>query len=99
LIGRLDRLAVEDRGRGPGRTAHPLTVGHHQGVLHPIPHAFALPAAQVVVDRLPRRPVVRPPPPRHPGAQEVEDGAHAAMSFVFVVVGTAIYCTEPEHKR
>src|SRR4051794_18831208 len=42
--------------------------------MDPVPDAVALPAAQIVIDRLPRRQVVRQQTPRHPGSQKIEDG-------------------------
>src|SRR5215210_614906 len=74
LIDGLDRLAVDDGGGRAGLAAGALAVGHDERVMDPIPDALALPAAQIVIDCLPRRKVVRQQTPSHPGAQEIEDG-------------------------
>lgn len=39
-----------------------------------LPHTFLLPAAQIVVDRLPRRQVMREQPPGRTRPQEKQDG-------------------------
>src|SRR4051794_15283734 len=53
LIGRSDRLAVEDGGARAGLAAGAFAVGHDERVMDPVPDAVALPAAQIVIDRLP----------------------------------------------
>ena len=50
-----------------------LPVRHDQRVMDPGPNPFAFPAPQVVIDRLPRREVVRQKPPRTACAQQIQD--------------------------
>src|SRR5207237_4990937 len=63
LLGRLHRLAVEDRGRGlgipPGRPPDLLP----QGVVDPVPGAVPLPRPEVVERDPPARQVVGPRAP------------------------------------
>ncbi len=73
MIGGAHRLAVEDRRARRGLAADTLTVRHHQRMMDPVPDALPLPAAEIIVDRLPRRQIVRQQPPAATGAQEVED--------------------------
>ena len=72
-IGRLDRLAVDDRGtrrRGaPGLHPHPLA----QQRMQPLPGAVPAPRGEVVVDRLVRWEVVRQRPPGPASTQVVQD--------------------------
>lgn len=58
------------------RSAAPLAVGHDEGVVDALPDPLALPAAQIIIDRLPRRQVIWQQPPRHAGPQKIEDGVH-----------------------
>jgi len=69
----LYRLAVEDRRAWAGLAPSAFAVGHDQTMMHAIPDALTSPAAQVVVDRLPRRKIVRQKPPSHAGTQEIQD--------------------------
>src|SRR3990170_2994911 len=56
-LGRLDALAVDDRGRGAGLASGPLAVGHDEGVVDPLEHAAVTPGREPAVDRAPRRKV------------------------------------------
>src|SRR5438552_3797960 len=73
-LGRLDRLAVDGgnggRRRAPGLPADLLP----QGVEETLPGSVAGPLLEVVVDRLPRREVMRQCPPSPALAGMVEQG-------------------------
>ena len=73
MIGGADRLAIEDRRRRRRLSAAALMIGKHEGVMDVLPHAFLLPAAQIIVDRLPRRQVMRQQPLGRTGSQKVEN--------------------------
>jgi hypothetical protein len=74
LIRRANGLAVEHGGAGRRLATGSFTILEKQRMVDAGPDAFALPAAKVVVDRLPRRKVMRQEPPGASGAQQVEDG-------------------------
>ena len=76
LIGGAHGLAVEDRRAWRGLAADALAIGHHQRMMNPVPDAFPLPAAEIVVDRLPRWEIVWQQPPAATGSKEVEDRVH-----------------------
>lgn len=56
------------------------------------PDAFTLPPAEIVVDGLPGREVVRQEPPSAAGAQQVEDRFHnlALVSFAGAASGAGV---------
>src|SRR5665213_1761042 len=74
VVGGLDRLAVQRRGAGLGRPAvsEPHLVA--EPVVQGLPDAVELPAADLGVDGLPGREVVRQHAPGDAAAQQVEVG-------------------------
>lgn len=72
LIGGAHRLAVE-RATPACRCARGRP---DEGVVDALPYAFSPPAAQIILDRLPRRQIMWHQPPRHAGPQEIQDGVH-----------------------
>ena len=74
LVRAVDRLAVDDGRAGRGFPPGPLSVGHQKGMVNRCPNTLDLPAAQIVVDRLPGREIVRQQPPGRAGAELIEDG-------------------------
>ena len=73
-LGGLDRLAVDDRGGGPGGAPHHLACTLAQRGVDRLPQAAQAPLPKVVEHRLPRRKVSRQHPPGHAATQDVEDG-------------------------
>lgn len=76
MIGGAHRLAVEDRRRGRGWPAAALAVGHDEGMVDALSDTLALPAAQIIIDRLPWGQIMGQKPPRHADPQKIEDGIH-----------------------
>ncbi len=73
-VRRLDGLAVEDAGGGlllPPLQAAGIVA---QGIMHLLPGAVGLPAAEVAIDTVPRRIVVRQRSPGTAAGDKVENG-------------------------
>src|SRR5262245_37572384 len=73
LFGRLDRLAINDRGAGSGLASSRATHALTQDSLDPRPETGSAPEAKIVEDRGPGTIVPWHIPPGAARAQEVED--------------------------
>ena len=69
----LDRLAVDDSGAGLGITAEVHAEPFAQRRVDPLPGPIQAPFPEIVVDRLPRRPLLGQEAPSAAGAQLIED--------------------------
>src|SRR6185437_11429376 len=83
LLGRLDRLAVQDGRAGLGLAAVELADGNDKGVMDFFPQASPSPASEVPVDRLPGWETMRQHAPRTTAARHVEDAVNEVAIIIF----------------
>ena len=80
LLGGLDRLAVDDAGRGLGRLALVLANAAVHHAQHLVPDARLAPAVELGGDGAPGREVVGQAAPLAAGGQDVQDGIDQVLA-------------------
>jgi len=91
LFARLDRLAVQNGGRGGGLTALLLAGGFAQVVVQALDHAAVAPPSELVVDRGPGRQVVGQVAPGAAGPQLIEQAVdHFAQGVLAAAAGAPV---------
>jgi hypothetical protein len=80
--GRLRGLAVDDGGRGLGRSAEPRAVPLAQSLVDALPGAVSAPLGEVVIHRAPGWVFVGQQTPLCAGAEQVEHGTDDVAQFV-----------------
>jgi hypothetical protein len=82
LVGDFDRLAINDSGRRIGFSSQGDAQGNDQNLVNPLPNFFFSPLTEVVVNRWPRRKIVRQLSPLATGFDDINNGVHDSSAWM-----------------